>query len=235
MRPVGHQHHTERSSVTHFAQHVVEHLPERRLISRSLFESRIERREFSREVELPDFDLLAELLPAWLILFEIGPDRLEAAGLVGHVGRVHAPADIGQHEQLHRRLIGLRLLQSRAKHGEDQREDRQQPQPQQHPSRPRGQGPQLRAVCRHDEHCQPDTRQHNDRPRPDGFDAQRHLQEVSSVKSETPNESQIPKSEIPIIPTADRQRRRCRSRSGMRGTPETVGFETPVSIGCDPD
>ena len=114
MRPVGHQHHPERASVTHFAQHVVQNFPERRLISRSLFESRVELSQFAREVKLPDFDLLAELLPARLILFEVGPDRLEAAGFVGHVGRVHAPADIGQDEQLHRRFIGLRLLQSRS-------------------------------------------------------------------------------------------------------------------------
>ena len=179
VRTVRQQQHPKRPSVTHFTQHLIEDFSKRGLFASRFGESRIERRQFTAKVELPDFDLLAELLPARLKAFEVGADRLEASLLVRHVGRVHAPADIGQNEQLNGRFIRLRLLNGRAKHREDQQHDRQQPQPQQHPRCSRRDRLQLRAVRRPDQHRQPHTRQHNERPRPDRFDAERHATKKS--------------------------------------------------------
>ena len=137
VRAVRQQQQPERPSVAHFTQHVIEDFSKRGLVASRFGQSRVERRHLAAKVELPDFDLFAELLPARLKPFEVRANRLKPRLLVGHVGRVHAPADIGQNEQLNGRFIRLRLLNGRTKHREDQQHDRQQPQSEQHPRCPR--------------------------------------------------------------------------------------------------
>ena len=108
------------------------------------------------------------------MLFDFGPNGLKSGNFARHVGSVHAPADVTEDHQLHRRLVRLRFLNGWPQHGKDQHDNGCQLQAQQRPGKSFRERRQLNPIRHNHQNHQPQTRQNDDRPWPNGFKGEGH-------------------------------------------------------------